>query len=75
MAEQTITLSLPSEVIEELDRKAKEENRTRNQLLIAAIDQYFERGRTWDQIFKWGEEAAKELGIKDEKDIDRLIHE
>ena len=75
MEEQTITLSLPSEVIEELDRKAKEENRTRDQLLRAAIEQYFERRRTWDQIFKWGEKAARELGVNDEKDVDRLIHE
>ena len=73
--EQTITLSLPSGVIEELDKMAKEGNTTRNQLLTAAIDQYFKSGRIWEQIFKWGEEAARELGNKDEKDVHRLIHE
>jgi metal-responsive CopG/Arc/MetJ family transcriptional regulator len=73
--EQAITVSLPSGVIEELDKMAKEGNTTRDQLLRAAIDQYFESSRIWEQIFKWGEEAARELGIKDKKDVDRLIHE
>ena len=70
--EKTITLSLPSRIIEELDRMASEENTTVSQLLRTAIDQYFKSGRLWKQIYKWGEEAAKELGIKDEEDIERM---
>ena len=74
-AQRTITVSLPAKVVEELDRMAREENTTRSQILRAAIDQYFKSGRIWKQIYKWGEEAAKELGIKTEEDVDRLIHE
>jgi len=54
---------------------AREENTTRSQILRTAIDQYFKSGRIWKQIYKWGEEAAKELGIRTEEDVDRLIHE
>lgn len=73
--QRTIALSLPSKVIEELDRMARQENRTRNQVLRAALDQYLKSGEIWRQIYRWGEEAAEELGIKGEEDVDRLIHE
>ena len=74
-AQKTITVSLPAKVVEELDKMAREENTTRSQILRTAIDQYSRSGRIWKQIYKWGEEAAKELGIKTEEDVDRLIHE
>jgi len=74
-AQRTITVSLPAKVIEELDKMAREENTTRSQILRTAIDQYSRSGRIWKQIYKWGEEAAKELGIRTEEDVDRLIHE
>ncbi len=73
--EETIVLSLPINVIEELDEITKRENTTRNQVLIEALDQYYKMGRIWELIYKWGEESAKKLGIKDEDDIDRIIHE
>jgi metal-responsive CopG/Arc/MetJ family transcriptional regulator len=74
-AQRTITVSLPANVVEELDKMAREENTTRSQILRTAIDQYSRSGRIWKQIYKWGEEAAKDLGIKTEEDVDRLIHE
>jgi len=73
--QETITLSLPSNIMEELDEIVKREKTTRNQVLIEALDQYFRNGKIWEQIYQWGEEAARELDIKNEEDVDRLIHE
>jgi len=73
--QETITLSLPSRIIKELDEMAKKAKTTRSQVLSAALEQYFKSDEVWEQIFKWGEECAKELGIKNEEDVDRLIHE
>ena len=60
-AKRTITVSLPAEGVEELDKMAREENTTRSQILRTAIDQYSRSGRIWKQIYKWGEEAAKSV--------------
>ena len=73
--QETITLSLPSEMIREIDRLAKEEKSTRDEILKSALNQYFRGQEVWRQIFKQGEKWAKELGIKNEEDVDRLIHE
>ncbi|MCX6113089.1 MAG: hypothetical protein NTY22_07420 [Proteobacteria bacterium] len=73
--QETIVLSLPSNIIEELDEMVRREKTTRDQVLIEALDQYFKSGKIWEQIYQWGEESARELGIKSEDDVDRLIHE
>jgi len=36
---------------------------------------YIRQEKRWELIYKWGEEKAKELKIKDEEDIERLIQE
>ena len=73
--EKTVTFSLPLRVVEKLDRMAREKNTTKDDLLTAALEQYFKSGSIWEQIYKWGEEAAHELGIRTEEDVDRLVHE
>ena len=72
---ETIILSLPSRMIRELDEMAKKAQTTRSQVLSAALEQYLKSNKVWEQIFRWGEECAKEFGIKNEEDVDRLIHE
>ena len=72
---RTITLSLPSGTIEEIDKLALEEQTTRNEICRSALDQYFRSHQAWKQIFEQGEEWARELGIRNEEDVDKLIHE
>ncbi len=38
-------------------------------------NQYLRSHEIWEQIFERGAKWAKELGIKNEEDVDRLIHE
>lgn len=73
--EKTITLSLPPRMLDEIDRLAKEEQATRDEILKAALRQYFQNQQVWKQIFQQGETWAKELGIRNEEDVDKLIHE
>ena len=73
--EQTVTFSLPSGMIGEVDRLAKEGRATRDEILKSALNQYFRSHEVWKQIFERGEEWAKELGIRNEEDVDKLIHE
>lgn len=73
--QEIITLSLPTKIIRELDAVALKEKTTRDKILSEALEYYFRSNQTWEQIYKWGEESAEELGIKNEEDVERLIHE
>lgn len=63
---QTITISLPADLAEEVDRLAAEERRTRSELLREAFRQYVERRRRWERIFAAGDGAARERGLTEE---------
>lgn len=77
MARQTkiVNLSLPPDIFAEVERMAKEEGKSRSQILREALIQYARRDRLWRQIYKWGEKTAEQSGIKEEKDIDRIVHQ
>jgi metal-responsive CopG/Arc/MetJ family transcriptional regulator len=73
--QETITLSLPLQMLKELDAVASKSKTTRDKILSEALEQYFKSNELWEQIYKWGEESAKELGIRNEEDVENLIHE
>lgn len=77
MARQTkiVNMSLPPELYTQVDEMAKQRGVSRSQLLKEALRIYIAEERRWQQIRKWGEETAKRLGIKDEKDIERIRDE
>jgi len=68
-----ITFSLPSGMIEEIQRLEKEERKKRSELLKEALKRYIE-DKEWKRIFKYGESRAKRLGIKKE-DVEKLVDE
>lgn len=76
MARETkiITVSLLPAVAAEIDRLAAEENRTRSEMVREAFRQYVTYGRWW-RIRRWGDETAREFGIRTEADVDRILHE
>lgn len=69
-----ITISLPPEVADEIDRVASDENRTRSELVREAFREYVTYGR-WRRIRRWGDETAREFNIHTEADVDRILHE
>jgi len=62
----TVTISLPPDLASEVDRLAREEGRTRSELLREAFRQYAERRRRWDQLFAYGEARAAAVGLSEE---------
>lgn len=75
MNTQTLNISLPSDLIKKVDEVGKNEYRNRSELIREALRVYLEDKYEWGQIFKLGEKVMKEMGVKDEDDIDRIVYE
>ncbi len=72
---RTFTVSLPPDLVEEIDRVAAAENRSRRELVREALRQYVERLRRWRNIFAYGERAARGVGVKSEVGVARTVEE
>jgi CopG family transcriptional regulator/antitoxin EndoAI len=70
---KVMTLSLPPEMVKEVERLTKEEKRTKSELFREALRKYINDKR-WQQIRQWGIKTAQELGVSSEKEVDELIH-
>jgi len=70
-----VNMSLEPGIYAEVDQLARQRGTSRSEILRNALKQYIASEKRWQQIRKWGEESARKLGISDEKDVDRLIHE
>ena len=60
----TVTISLTPDLAREVDRLAREEGRTRSDLLREAFRQYAERRRRWDAIFAYGAERSAAVSLR-----------
>ncbi|OGK87971.1 MAG: hypothetical protein A2X52_13625 [Candidatus Rokubacteria bacterium GWC2_70_16] len=67
-----ITVSLPPDLLRETQRMAKEEARSRSELIREALREYL-ASRRWQRLRHWGTETAERLGLKTESDLQRLI--
>ncbi len=75
MNTQTINISLPKNLLEDIDKRAQQESRSRSEFLREAARVYLRRISSWDEIYKLGSKTAKKFGIKTEDDVDRIIHD
>ncbi|GBD32940.1 MAG: hypothetical protein KatS3mg081_2916 [Gemmatimonadales bacterium] len=71
---KTWTVSLPPKLVREAERVAKEENRTKSELVREAMRFYLEE-RRWRKLQRRTALQAQALGIRTEGDVDRLVHE
>jgi len=69
-----ISVSLPLDLLQETQRVAREEDRTRTDLIREALRQYL-GSRRWQRLRQWGTETAEQLGLKTEADLQRLLDE
>ena len=69
-----LNISLSKELDEEIENISSQENRTKSELIREAFRQY-SANRNWSKIRQWGDETARKLKIKDEQDIDNMLHE
>ena len=70
---ETESVSMPSSLLAEVQAAASEEHRTREELLLEAVERYL-RDRSWQRLLSYGEERARSLGLTD-TDVPRLIEE
>ena len=70
-----ITLYLSQEMYEQVEEFADLMEVSESEVIQEALKQYIAYGKRWQQIRKRGEETAKKFGVKNEDDVDRLIHE
>lgn len=75
MQTQTLNIALPKELVQKVDEVAKKEYRNRSELIREALRVYLQDKSEWEDIFKVGEKAMKDLGIKSEEEVNKIVYE
>jgi len=70
-----VNMSLPPELLLQVEEMARQRGVPKSHILREALKDYIASERRWERIRRWGEESARRLRIRDEEDVDRLIHE
>lgn len=68
----TINISFAKDLLIQIDQVAKEESRTRSDLLREAARMYLERKKRWKKIFAYTQKSAKDANLTPD-DLDEAI--
>lgn len=71
MQRSIINISVPPAIAKQIEKVAKEENRTKSELLREAFRVY-EFQKDWTRIKTLGEETARRMGIKTDEEVERI---
>jgi len=74
---KVLAVSVPPEAAREFERLARAEGRNKSELfreMLRVYGVYRETG-TFESLQRYGTARARRLGIRDERDVERLIHE
>ena len=66
-------IRMPSSLLAKVQAAADEEHRSRDEVLLEAVERYL-RERRWQRLLEYGEQQASLLGLN-ETDVPRLIEE
>ena len=66
-----INVSMPPALAKRVEKIAKEENRTKSELLREAFRRY-ELDKEWVKIRAWGRETAYRMGVETDDDVERI---
>ena len=69
-----ISISIMPDFLREVEKVAKEENRTKSELIREALRRYIE-DREWEKLNRYARKKTAETGIKTEEDIQRVVDE
>jgi metal-responsive CopG/Arc/MetJ family transcriptional regulator len=72
MAVSTVNISFQEDLLEQIDRIAQNEARTRSELIREAARIYIERKKKWESIFSYGESLSSKYGFT-EDDVNNEI--
>ena len=68
MKTSTVNISFQKDLLDSIDKIAREESRSRSELIREAARTYIDRKKKWKDIFAFGDRQVKKLGLI-EKDI------
>ena len=69
-----ISISIMPDFLREVEKVAKEENRTKSELVREALRRYIE-DREWEKLTRYARIKSAEAGIRTEDDIQRVVDE
>jgi metal-responsive CopG/Arc/MetJ family transcriptional regulator len=72
MAVSTVNISFQEDLLDQIDEVAKNEARTRSELIREAARIYIERKKKWESVFAYGESLAAKYKFT-EKDVNEEI--
>ena len=73
MATTVTTISLPPELLREIDQAVDETGWPREILLQAAVRRLVKSERRWRELQRYGQERARALGLLTEEDIEAFL--
>ena len=66
MRTSTVNISFKEDLLNEIDTIAREESRSRSELIREAARMYIERKSKWKSIFAFGKQQTAKLGLSEE---------
>lgn len=74
---RVVTVSLPPEGAKDFERIARQEGRNKSELFREMLRVYraYRETLSFESLQRYGAAAARSRGIRDERDVDRLIKE
>ena len=72
MPTSTVNISFDKRLLEQIDRVARNESRSRSELIREASRMYIERRRRWDELFRIADRHMKGKKITEQEIIDEI---
>ena len=69
-----ISFSIMPDFFKEVEKAAREENRTKSELIREALRRYLE-DREWEKLTRYARKKSAETGIRTEEEIQRVVDE
>ncbi len=71
---KVLSITLPSPMLQEAKKLARQENRTMSELVREALRQY-QRQKRWESVTAFGEVSAEKVGVRNPEDVVQAIHD
>ena len=72
MNTNTVNIAFRKDLLKQIDQIAKEESRSRSELIREAARMYIERKSKWKTIFNYGSEIARSQGLSEQDIINEI---
>lgn len=73
MNTNAVNISFQKDLLKQIDKIAKDESRSRSELIREAARMYIEKKKRWEKIFSFGDSVQNQAGITVES-LDQEIH-